>query len=710
MPRDDVMDQTPKKPKITLKTIGIAAGAFVAVLVLALVGFIAFFPKELAAREAERRIEEATERDLVLSGPIDVSLWPALGFSVEQASLSNPEGFPSEHPFIAADRIVFAVKVMPLLRGAIEVKELIFEGAEVRLIAEDDGAANWTFPTEETSEDQFTLDDLRLDDVRFTNGLISFQGADGGPPLVLENVDAGLKLDSLDEPAEIKAAFDYRGERLDIESTIRIPRAVLEQGQTPLSANVRSAPLNASFEGEFNAETGALAGRVDARGQSLRRLLAWFGSPLPEGGGFGAFNVSAQMAREGERTALTSAALRLDEIDAQGNLNLLNQENGRLRIAGGLTAERVNLNTYLPAPAQGGDAGGVEVSTAWSQAPLDLSGLRALDADLDLTVGGLQFQQLSFSNVVLDLRIANGALDARLTRIQLYDGAGTARMIADASGAVPRIAVEINAENVQAEPLLRDAIGFDKIAGRGRLAASLVGHGASQAAIMRSLRGNASFNFNDGQWKGVNLAQVARTVQAVVSGQAVGAGASTDFAELSANFTVADGVAATDNLRLLNPFVRLEGRGLVNIGAQTIDMRLAPRAVNTAEGQGGDAGVGGLGIPFRVTGAWSNVSFRPAVEDVVQDQLRNVLRQQETGSPLARLGEVLFGRDPAPTTPAAETPAASGDAQEQPATEGEAATPPTQQERPRNPLEDIFRRAIERQGEQPKQEEPPATP
>src|SRR5690606_13648020 len=303
----------------------------------------------------------------------------------------------------------------------------------------------------------------------------------------------------------------------------------------------------------------------------------------------------ARMERQGETTTLSDATIRLDNINASGNLTLITPAEGRMRVNGALSAPAVDLNTYLPAPAQQG-AEGVEVDTAWSNDPLDLTGLRALDANLDLTLGTLQFQRMNFSNVALGLRVANGAADARLRRISLYEGGGTARLIADGSGAVPRIAVELNAQNIQAETLLRDAIGFDRIAGRGRLTASLVGQGASQAAIMRSLRGNAAFNFNDGELKGVNLAQVARTVQAALSGQAVGAAASTDFAELSSTFAVADGVMATDNLRLLNPFVRLEGQGLVNVGAQTIDMRIAPRAVNNAQGQGGDATIAGLGI------------------------------------------------------------------------------------------------------------------
>ena len=692
---------------LNLKTIGIAIGALLGVLVLAVVLFFVFFPKDLAAAEAERRIEEATGRELTLGDDIQMTFWPALGFSVNDASLSNPEGFSSDEAFLAANRIVFAVKVMPLLRGAIEVKELIFEGAEVRLRAEEDGGANnWTFPTENNSEEETTLEDLRLDDVRMSDSMISFQGAEG-EPLVLQDVDASLALQSLDLPAQLQAAFDYRNQRVNLDSTIGLPRAVLEQGETPLSAAVRAAPLQANFEGLFNSATGALTGGMDASGNSLRALMAWMGTPMAAGGGFGPFNVEGQMVHEGQQTALTDATLRLDDINANGSLTLITQESGRLRVNGALSSANVDLNNYLAAPAQAGQDG-VEVDTAWSTAPLDLSGLRALDADLQLNLGSLRFQRMSFTDVALALRVANGAADARLTRISMYEGGGTARLIADGSGSTPRIAFEIDAQNIQAETLLRDAIGFDKIVGRGRLRASLVGTGASQAALMRNLSGAASFNFNDGQWKGVNLAQIARTVQSALTGAAAGEGSSTDFAELSSTFTVSNGVMATDNLRLLNPFVRLEGRGLVDIGAQTMDMRITPRAVNNAQGQGGDLSVAGLGVPFRISGPWSRVSFRPALEDVVQNQLRDILSRQDQGSPLASIGEALFGRTPAATTPPAnETPAASEG--ETPAAETPAATPAQQEPaRPTNPLEEMLRRARE-QREQ-KQTAPPTTP
>ena len=694
-----------------LKKIGIGLGIFVGVLVLAAVLFVVFFPKQAAIEEADRRIEAATGRTLAINGDVDLTFWPALGFSAEQASLSNPEGFDQSTPFLSADRIVFAVAVMPLFRGDIQVKRLIMDGASINLAAKRVADApaevnNWTFPTDENAQEN-TLQDLRLDEVRLTGSTITFQGAADPAPMTLTNVDASLGLQSLDQPAALDAAFDYLGERLDVKSTIANPRAVLERGETPLTAEIQSAPLAANFDGAFNSVTGALNGRLEANGDSLRRLMGWIGSPMAEGGGFGAYSLQANVAHEGQTTQLNDAVIALDAIAARGALTLITQENARLRVNGNLSAPNIDLNTYLPAPAQAGaEAGesGVQVDTAWSNDPLDLTGLRAIDADLALSIAALKFQQLSFANVAMNLRLANGAADARLSQISLYGGTGTARLIADGAGATPRIAVELTTQNIQAEPLLRDAIGFDKIAGRGRLTASLVGAGASQAAIMRSLTGTASFNFNDGQYKGFNLAALARTLQAAMSGQqAAQTGAATDFAEMSANFQVANGSAATQDLRLLNPLVRLEGQGLIDIGGQSIDMRIAPRAVRSLEGQGGDATVAGLGIPFRVRGPWSRVSFSPDLGNVVQNELQrrmgDILGQQNGESPLTQLGASLFGNRGASTTTA---PPASGATSQAPAATPPPATtqPPapeaekqrTPEEQARDALGGLFRR------------------
>lgn len=693
---------TPAAPKSLLKPVLIALAALFGLVALGAVAFVLFFPKDIAIREAERQIEAATARQLDIAGPVEVTLWPALGFSANEVRLSNPEGFEDSH-FLSANRIVFAVALMPLFSGDIEIKRLLLEGADLRLAEGEDGAFNWDFPTEESDAQPATLEDLRLGDVRLTDSRIAFT-ASGAEPILIEHADATLAFDTLDTPAEAQAEFDYRGQRVNAEFVIASPRAFIEQTITPLVARVRAAPLEADFDGAFDAGAGTLDGRLDSSGASLRNLLAWMGSPLDDGGaGFANFRAAGALKTAGPIIDLDDATLALDALEARGRVRFTTLESGQMRASGTLALPALDLNPYLPAPVAGEEAG-VNTDAAWDTSPIDLTGLRAIDANFDLTIAALTFQRMSFTDAALNLRIAEGALDARLSRVALYGGAGTARLIADARGAVPRIAIELNTENIDAASLLRDSIGLEKLEGRGRLTASLVGQGNSQAEIMRTLSGQAAFLFRDGAWKGLNLAQLARTIDALRTGAEAGPASETDFAEMAADFQLANGTAVTENVRLLNPFVRLDGQGLINIGAQTLDLRLEPRAVNSAQGQGGAADISGIGIPFRISGPWTQPQYRPAIEQAAREELRaqaqRALAGREAGDPLRRLGESLFGitpepsPEPAPTEPESPQPAETAPTQDAPAAE----TPPepepqrTPEQRARDALEDLLSR------------------
>ncbi len=683
-----------------LSPLRIAGLALAAILIL-LAGLGIYFvvmPKDALIAEIEKRLEAATQRDVTIGRPVRFSFYPALGFSAPDVVLANPEGF-SDAPFLRADRIVFALALMPLLKGAYEVDSLVLDHAELNLEAGKDGAVNWTFPTEAAGEDQSaTIDDLKLEGLRFIDGRMSFAGPDGAAPVVLDHIDASMDITSLDQASKLAAAFDYRGERLDLDAVIGAPRALIERGTTPLAITLRAEPLAGTFEGTLDAAAASLTGALDVKGASMRRLLAWMGAPLEQGGGFGPFRAKARISHAGDTTVLDNAALNLDALAASGRLTFITREKANLRVTGALTVRELDLNPYLPAPTQGAGGPGVEAGAAWTTAPIDLSGLKSLDADLRLSVGALKFQRLSFTDVSMRLGVASAVADARLERISLYGGAGTARFVADARARAPKIAVELDASNVQALPLLRDAIGFETLEGRGRLVARLAGAGASQAEIMRSLAGEASFNLSDGAVKGFNLASVARTVQSILSGDAAGPSSATDFAEFAADFRVNNGVAATDNLRLLNPFIRMDGAGLIDIGAQPIDMRIAPRAVNAIEGQGGAADVAGIGVPFRVSGPWSRPSFKAALGDVVRNELRDrardALAKQGGDSPLGVLAARVFGLGP---DPAEEPPAQPQQQQSAPADAAQspapAEPPPAEKQAPQSVEDELEQRA-----------------
>ena len=109
--------------------------------------------------------------------------------------------------------------------------------------------------------------------------------------------------------------------------------------------------------------------------------------------------------------------------------------------------------------------------------------------------------------------------------------------------------------------------------------------------------------FNDGQIKGINLAAIARSIQSVLTGQAAGPGAATDFAELASTFKSPRrrGDAGSAHAQSVRAHRR---PGADRYRQQSIDMRLAPRVVNSAQGQGGTAAL---------AAAWHSVPHSRAV-------------------------------------------------------------------------------------------------
>ena len=149
--------------------------------------------------------------------------------------------------------------------------------------------------------------------------------------------------------------------------------------------------------------------------------------------------------------------------------------------------------------------------------------------------------------------------------------------------------------------------------------------GKSPNAIMHALAGKGAIVFRNGRIRGVDLANVARTIQNALSGAATSSEASTGFTEMGGTFTIASGVMTNKDLHLLSPFFRMTGAGNINLGEQTIDFVVNPKAVASLKGQGGEQGARGIGIPFHVYGPWSHIHYSPDLSGVAKDILQSVM-------------------------------------------------------------------------------------
>lgn len=579
----------------------------------------------------------ATGRDLKIDGDLKLSLWPAFGVEVGKVSFANAPG-AAQPQMVTMDAMVVGAELLPLISGTLNVTQVRFVNPTINLEIDKRGRGNWLFEMAPgaapagTQAKPASGGDFSFRDVEIKGGALTYADARTETAQRIDAIDVSVKLPSLDEPMTIQGGLTWNKEAITVETTIANPRALSSGGKSALKAIVTGEWLKASFDGEVDAAKNAAAGSVDFVTVSARRLAAWAGVTLPLVSGFEQMTLSGTLHSTANTIGFGQAKLSLAGMNGSGNL-VLDTSGARPHAKGDFELDRLDLNSYLGSGAapQSGAAG---ATTAWSDAAIDFSALRSVDADLDFAVNALSVGGMKIGRSALDIALTGGKLRANLKQMALYGGNGTGAISLNGAGGVPQVGLDLSFAGVQGEPFLTDAAGFTRLSGTGNIAMKVAAAGGSQRALMKALDGTMQIKFEDGAIKGVNLAEIARTIQSALSGSATGPGAKTDFAELSGSFVIRDGVAANKDLKLLNPFVRLSGAGIVDVGNQTLDYRVEPKAVGSAEGQGGKGDLGGIGIPFRIKGPWSNLSYAPDLSGVLNSTVDSILNG---GDPLESL-------------------------------------------------------------------------
>ena len=121
-----------------------------------------------------------------------------------------------------------------------------------------------------------------------------------------------------------------------------------------------------------------------------------------------------------------------------------------------------------------------------------------------------------------------------------------------------------------------------------------------------------------------------------------------------------------------SPFVRVGGKGDINVGNDSLDYLVKATVAGTAEGQGGKDSVGGLTVPVRISGAFTDLKFKLDFGSMVSDEAK----QKVAAAADAAKQQANAAADAAKLKAAAEADAAKAKA----AAEMEAAKLKAQQE------------------------------
>ena len=587
-------------------------------------------------------VKQATGRDLTIAGPVHLSLLPGLSLTAENVALANaPGAAPAEMLTLA--KLDVGLRLIPLLSGEVDITRLVLTDPVIHLDIDKTGKGNWAFEPaaapaasaapQKTAKSASRLQQLNLGTVKIANGSLTYSDARSGKQEALTKLDASLKLTSLDEPLELSATASWHDQPADLSLTVKNPAALqtLLTG-TPVSFKLSAKPVSIAFDGNFTLKPVPQAdGNFTFSSASVRELAAWAGSPLKAGGStFGAASLTGKLALTGKEIALSEASFSLDALKGSGQIAVLLGAKTPL-LKGNLALGAVDLNPYLPqrggvalgnAPVAAPAATAGNPAAGWSDAPLDLAALKAVDMQLGLTMPSLKFEKFEIGKSALDLQLDNGRLTAGFKQVELYGGSGNGALVLDGGGPVAGLNLTLALTNIQIQPLLEAVMGIDKLSGTGALKLAVTAHGRSQHELIATLGGNGSLNVANGAIKGVDFAALAKDVQ-LLSGKGsttAAAGGETAFSSLGGTFTIANGILSNSDLAATSPVFHLTGKGTANLLDRTLDYRVEPNLAGNL--QGGKNGIFGTAVPILVQGPWSNLTYRPDVESIVAQKLQ----------------------------------------------------------------------------------------
>ncbi len=552
-----------------------------------------------------------------------------------------------------------------------KVRATVTDAADEMQIAFTDALAQPVAPASRGSGVE--MSNLVLDDIRLVDGMIRYTDEQAGSTYEVGAINAKLALPSITQPLEAKGDLKWAGETINFDGRLTSPRELMEEQPAKLLANVSGRPITLKYDGSVLLKTSLdLDGAVDGKADSLRTLAAWLGTELPPARGFGALSLSGRLKATSAAVRLSQANLALDGATATGTV-AVDTSKARPHIVADLKVADLNLGNYVSdgessgreAPAAkttpgarspgktsdeppqsiedllnrpGPKVKGYTKRAGWSQEPIDLSTLGAFDADANMSVVRLGYDNIRMDSANLVIAIKDQVLKTSFEDVKLYKGRGKGLVTLDGRGKAAVLAANLSINGVEAQPLLKDAVEMDWLAGTGNLTMSVSGSGRSQADIVGSLNGKSNLAVANGAIIGFNLAGALRALSSGgIPNLSTSPTEKTDFSELTASFDVVNGVAKNEDMVLSSPLLRATGSGTIQLAKRQIDYTLQPKLVASLQGQGGEKGASGLSIPIRIHGSWDDPS--------IAADIAGVLNNPSTVEAVKEIGKQLKGKN-----------------------------------------------------------------
>ncbi len=582
-------------------------GVLILILVVFVLGLL-MLPGDRIAQVAVDQLRAQTGREVVLKGDTTISFYPVLGVSTGALEIANAD-WSQTGPFMLADSLKVGVDLVSLIGGEVKITGLEAVNPDLLLEKSKDGRANWEIgvdgvaPSGQPSGSGNALS-LSLDRALITGGRLRYLDHEAGTEFRADDLSVELSWPEYRGGATFDISARPQGaSRMTVKGKVADLAALIEGELTEGSIKADAGGGSVTFDGHLSLPV-QLAGALKVNLPDTAAFLASFGLTgvdLPQGLGRKVSAEADMTVTRQKQLNLRDLRLTLDQNTFNGNVDV-----DLARPVPEVIAKLSAGTLDFTGGSQGGGGSGGAGAEGWSKSRIDASALGMFNGQISLAAQGLRVAGLSFGNTSVSATVDNSRAVVGLNQMSGYSGMVTGQVVANNRNGLS-VGGALNASGVELQTLLTDLVGVSRFTGQADANVDLLGAGNSIDAIMNSLSGKGGISTGRGTIKGIDLDSLMR--------QGLATGGTTVFDSLTATFNVDKGNLYNNDLLLKLPVISATGEGRVGIGARDIDYLFTPKT-------GGAEVAGGIVIPVRISGPWSDPKIRPDIEKAIDLNLK----------------------------------------------------------------------------------------
>lgn len=653
------------------------AGGVAAVLSLALVAINLLISADWVRERVAQRVKEETGRELRVNGSTMLLFTPGPRIVITDATFVDPEARAGSADFSVA-RLAVELSFAELLSRQIDARKLVLRRPVMTVRLGPDGTLGRRSDAAEPPKllrfakaeaagadgDGASRREIRLSDVRIQDGTVNILYDDKGTVRRIERINAKLSLPSVTDPLTGRGTFDWKQQTVEWSLALTSPADIRQERPARLEVGLDTKSVALRFDGSVHGRPDFSGeGQLSAKVHSIPSLLAWMRETPPASSAIGDGELASHVAWKDGEINFSDARFALEHATGQGQA-VVTLRSPRPHVRAALAFDQLNLNPFLArapgraaqtvAAARRAEDGGAPASNAPSAEAVapqadavpvpseqaagasPVARPASFDADINLNVRKTRFGHLDIGPSSIGFAFRDGVLNAMLGGMELYDGQGSGRLVVDANKPVPEFSGDFQLDGVQVRPLLSDATQFNLLSGRTKLDLQLSGVGSTGEEIRSSLQGSGNVAISDGAIEGINLTEL---IGAIGAGQIPnlrqGPGAKTAFSDLGGTFTIANGIAETNNLQMVSPLLKVAAAGTVDLGKDSINILATPQIVDDeAGGRRKKNALAGLSVPVRIEGSLQNPSITPELKGMFANP-------EQAGETVRQLGDAI---------------------------------------------------------------------